>query len=154
MTAGAAARPFAFLQYYNATNQSIGGAAGGTLTIDLVNDASSFPSSFMDKPSASGFRVLRDCTVRVSYGATLDASANNEGTEVHVAINGTTIIQQSRSGDNARTPNAEPTGVSRTFLVDLSANDVLELRLAKLENNTITATTIGTMMLVELVRLR
>lgn len=150
------ARPQAYLQYSNAADQNIAGVAGVTAVVALATDQSSFANGLLDKPSASQFRALRDCTVRVSYGVNLDSTANDDGFEVHCYYNGTTVIEQSRSGGDSRASLTEPNGdASRTFLVDLNANDYIELRILKLEGgNTQTVRTFGTMLLMELIRLR
>jgi hypothetical protein len=149
-------RPDAYLQYSNAAAQNIAGGAGTTAIVALATDQGSYPNGLLDKPTTSQFRALRDCTVRVSYGVNLDSTANDDGFEVHCYLNGTSVIERSRAGGNSRASANEPGGdASRTFVLDLNANDYIELRILKLEGGlTQTVRTFGTMLLMELIRLR
>lgn len=153
---GRQARPEAYLQYSNAADQNIPGVAGTTAIVALATDQSSYPNGLLDKPTTSQFRALRSCTVRISFGVNLDSTANEDGFEVHCYLNGTTVVEQSRAGSSSRSSLNEPAGdASRTFLIDLNANDYIELRINKLEGGqTQTVRTFGTMLLMELIRLR
>jgi hypothetical protein len=152
--AGRQARPIAWIQYYNASNQNLAGAAGGVLNIALATDAESLLNNIFDKPTTTQFRALRACTVRVSYGMTVDSNNNNEGYESFVRLNGSTKINRSRSGSKARANGNEPSQTNRTFNYNLNANDYIELCIEKLEGNTLTVSTRGTMLLMEIIALR
>lgn len=154
MGAGNQARPLAWLQYQMASDQSISGAAGGVLTLNMATDISSSPSGLFDKPDASQFRALLACDVRISYGAVLNSNTNNEGYTARVIINGSTVVPNSQAGSNARSTTAEGDTVSRSVIVTLSANDYIQLQIVKAEGNQLTVRANGTYMLVELIRLR
>lgn len=155
MGAGQQARPQAWLQYQAAADVNFGTIAGTTAIVDMATDRSSFANGLLDKPTNSRFRALRDCTVRVSFGAVMDTTGNDDGVEVRCLLNSATVVEQSRTGVDARASTAEPVTASKTFLVDLNANDYLELQGNKLEGGqTSTFVATGTSMLMELVRLR
>jgi hypothetical protein len=148
--------PVAYLQYEMPSTTALGAVVGTWTTIVLSTDLNSFPNSYLDKPTTSRFRALFDCTVRVSYRCRISPSGNNVGVDARLLLNGTTDVgnrSHVRDGAN-RTSAAENNGMGATCLVDLNANDYIELQGSPAEAAAVSFQTDQTMMLVELVRLR
>lgn len=145
---------YAWIQYRIAADQT----ASSGLTqpvraiLDFATDAGSSPGAFFDKATASRFRALIACKVRVSYSVKINANANGTGAEIRVLKNGTALTWTS-SGAPGRSTVAEGASVKRTFRIDMAANDYLEIDIGVLAVlSSVTAKVAGTAFLMELVR--
>lgn len=148
--------PVAYLQYEMASTTSLGNNVGTWTTIVLATDLNSFPNGYLDKPTTSRFRALFNCTVRVTYRCRISPSGNNVGVDARLLLNGTTDVgnrSHVRDGSN-RTSVAENTSFSVTCMIDLNANDYIELQGTPAEGATVSFAADQTMVLFELVRLR
>lgn len=152
---GLALPDIAYLQYQMASAESVTsplfGGVGQTLIPSLVTDRGSFPNGLLQKFSATAFRALVNCQVRVSYDVVIHSNTDNDGIDVDILNNGV-AVPQAHSGLSGRNSTVEPNHAQKTFIVDMVANQDLQLQLTKLEGNSTITVRTETTMAVEFIR--
>jgi hypothetical protein len=131
LSAGIGALKRGFLQYSNASLQTIGST---TYTdVSLSTSIDSFPNSLFTKLSATQFRCDYAGYVKISYRANAYPDTNDRGTGFRLAKNGT---GQSHTigeiwGKNVDTRSGMASG---TYIFACAVNDYFTLQFASLES--------------------
>ena len=140
--------------FYQQSADATATATGTYVTIPMGTSVLAFGNGFLDKPATNTFRALVGCVVRVSYTVAVDSTANETGFRLRALRNSTTEVAASSVIGTSRDSILENSSGVCTFVVELAANDTVELQITRLEGSNIIAVSgSDSHMLFELVRL-
>lgn len=122
------------------TNQATGAVNGVFTTLAYNNDYATYLDSKIDRPSTTQFRALVAGWYRVSYEMYGVPAANDRGAEFRIIKNGIpTGLTGSKMQLSRGQASATQAGFgSKTFAVQLDANDYIEIQAAPQDGTVVT----------------
>lgn len=108
-----------------------------TIPFPVVDYENVGSPAIIERPTSSQFQVKFKGQYLIHYDILASGGANNVGWQVRATLNGNEI-PQSISYGNSRTSVAECRTVASSFLIELQANDIIEIQGGVRENASIT----------------
>lgn len=145
------ALPLSFVNSILNTDQASGATNGTYTTLTFGADQDAVLNGLIDRPTTSRFRGLVAGYYRCSYGVFGSAGANNKSANFRILKNGTTEVTGFQAEFFSQSGSTLGGGSAKSGIMQLAANDYIELQVAPLTSSAITVQSASSI-LFELVR--